>query len=139
MFKQDVFNLEVNNERFHPESVLKLGNALGNIKYEGLINVVASALEVNAIIPDENDTNSVNVESKTKVLGEKLISVLQHGKVGIKYTIVNGCNEEMSFYDKYALASYLLYLFEYRKLNGEGFNDGGGEIVSPIDINIVSV
>lgn len=139
MFKQDVFNLELNNERFHPESVLRLGNALGNIKYEGLINVVASALEVNAIIPDENDTNSVNVESKTKVLGEKLISVLQHGIVGIKYTIVNGCNEEMSFYDKYALASYLLYLFEYRKVNGEGFNDGGGEIVSPIDINIVSV
>lgn len=139
MFKQDIFNLEIDEDKLVPESVLRLGNALGNIKgkYEGLLNVIASVLEINTVIPDENDINVVKVESKTRVLGESLISVTQHGE-GMKYIIVDG-SSEIIFYDKYALAGHLLYLFECRKLNNEGFDDGYGEIISPININIVSV
>ena len=79
----------------------------------------------------------MKVESKTRVLRELLISVTQYGE-GMKYVIVDG-SSEVIFYDKYALAGYLLYLFECRKLNSEGFDDGYGEIISPININIVSV
>lgn len=133
MFKQDIFNLEIDEDKLVPESVLRLGNALGNIKgkYEGLLNIVASVLEINTIIPSENDTNSVEIESKTKVLGESLISVTQYGE-GMKYVIIDG-SSEIIFYDKYALAGHLLYLFECRKL------DNDEEVISPINISIVSV
>lgn len=134
MFKQDIFNLEIDEDKLVPESVLRLGNALGNIKgkYEGLLNIIASTLEVNTVIPDEKDTNSVKVESKTKVLGEVLMSITQHETTGIEYILVNG-SREVIFYDKYALAGHLLYLFECRKL------DNDEEVISPININIVSV
>ena len=139
MFKQDIFNLEIDEDRLIPESVLRLGNALGNIKgkYEGLLNIVASVLEVNTVIPSENDTNSVKIESKNKVLGEVLMSIIQHETTGIKYILVDG-SREVTFYDKYALAGHLLYLFECRKLNSDGIDDGG-DVISPININIVSV
>ncbi len=134
MFKQDIFNLEIDEDKLVPESVLILGNVLGNIKgkYEGLLNIVASVLEINTVIPDEKDTNSVKVESKTKVLGEVLMSITQHETTGIKYILVDG-SREVIFYDKYALAGHLLYLFECRKL------DNDEEVISPINISIVSV
>lgn len=131
MFKQDIFNLEIDEDKLVPESVLRLGNALGNIKgkYEGLLNVIASVLEINTVIPDENDIDAVKVESKTKVLGEVLMSITQHETAGIKYILVDG-SREVIFYDKYALAGHLLYLFECRKL------DNDEEVISPININI---
>ena len=134
MFKQDIFNLEIDEDKLVPESVLRLGNALGNIKgkYEGLLNIVASVLEINTVIPDENDANAVKVKSQTKVLGEVLMSVTQHETTGIKYILVDG-SREVIFYDKYALAGHLLYLFECRKL------DNDEEVISPINISIVSV
>lgn len=134
MFKQDIFNLEIDEDKLVPESVLRLGNALGNIKgkYEGLLNVIASVLEINTVIPDENDINAVKVESKTKVLGEVLMSITQHETTGIKYILVDG-SREVIFYDKYALAGHLLYLFECRKL------DNDEEVISPINISIVSI
>lgn len=113
MYKQE---LTVEKDKKNKaETVLRLGNMLGT----ALSRLEDRLLQINVdyIKPDMNnikvtdsdgDTNNHIVKTNVvrKRVDEVLISV---NKKSGQFTVVDGSKEEKIFYDKYALAKYILY------------------------------
>lgn len=122
MYKQEI-TIE-KDKKNKAESVLRLGNMLGTALSrleERLLQINVDYLKPDLSIdikvskPEENtDTNSTAVRTKLKRnrIEEFLISVSKKNKKEDNFSyfiVVDGSKDEKIFYDKYALAKYILY------------------------------
>lgn len=113
MYKQEL--IVEKDKKNKAETVLRLGNMLGtalNRLEERLlqINVDYIKPDMNNIKVTDSDGDDNNHIVKTNVVRKRVDEVLVSvNKKSNQFTVVDGSKDEKIFYDKYALAKYILY------------------------------